>query len=76
MPPEVPEGLQLVVSDIETAWGPEAELVGRGMEASPVLHLEGGVWVEERGEEWNSLVLFSDPDGNGWVLQERRPAGD
>ena len=24
---------------------------------------------------WNSFVFFSDPDGNGWVLQER-PAPD
>ena len=72
MPPEVLEGLQLVVSDIEAV---RAELVGRSMEASPVRHMEGGVWVEERGEEWNSFVFFSDPDGNCWVLQER-PAGD
>ncbi len=67
-PPGVLEGLQLVVSDIEAA---RAELVGRGVEASPVRHMEGGEWVEGRGGEWNSFVFFSDPDGNGWVLQER-----
>jgi catechol 2,3-dioxygenase-like lactoylglutathione lyase family enzyme len=73
MPPGVLEGLQLVVSDIETA---RSELIERGVEASPVQHMEGGgVWVEGRGGEWNSFVFFSDPDGNGWVLQER-PAGD
>jgi catechol 2,3-dioxygenase-like lactoylglutathione lyase family enzyme len=66
------EGLQIVVSDIEAAHG---ELVGRGVEASPVQHLDNGVWVEGRGGEWNSFVFFSDPDGNGWVLQER-PARD
>ena len=72
MPAGVLEGLQLVVSDIEAA---RAELVERGVEASPVQHMDGGEWVEGRGGEWNSFVFFSDPDGNGWVLQER-PARD
>jgi catechol 2,3-dioxygenase-like lactoylglutathione lyase family enzyme len=74
MPSGVLEGLQLVVPDIEAA---RAELVARGVEASPVQHVVdgGGVWVEGRGGEWNSFVFFSDPDGNGWVLQER-PARD
>ena len=73
MPPGVLEGLQLVVSDIEAA---RAELVERGVEASPVHHIEdGGVWVEGRGGDWNSFVFLSDPDGNGWVLQEG-PARD
>ena len=72
MPPGVLEGLQLVVSDIEAA---RAELVERGVEASPVQHVDGGVWVDGRGGDWNSFVFFSDPDGNGWVLQER-PARD
>ena len=67
MPPGELEGLQLVVSDIEAA---RSELVERGVEASPVQHMEGGAWVEGRGGEWNSFVFFSDPDGNGWVLQE------
>ncbi len=67
-PPGVMEGLQLVVSDIEAA---RAELVERGVEASPVQHMEGGEWVEGRGGRWNAFVFFSDPDGNGWVLQER-----
>ena len=67
-PPGVLEGLQLVVSDIEAA---RSELVARGVKVSPVQHVEGGEWVEGRGGEWNSFVFFSDPDGNGWVLQER-----
>jgi len=33
---------------------------------------ERGAW---RDEDWNSFVFFSDPDGNGWTVQER-PAGD
>ena len=72
MPPGVLEGLQLVVSDIEAAHN---DLVERGVEASPVQHMEGGEWVDGRGGEWNSFVFFQDPDGNGWVLQEG-PARD
>ena len=68
MPPGMMEGLQIVVPDIEAA---RAELVERGVETSPVQHVEDGVWVEGRGGDWNSFVLFSDPDGNDWVLQER-----
>ena len=71
MSPGVLEGLQLVVSDIEAA---RAELVERGVEASPVQHMYEGVWVEGRGGDWNSFVFFSDPDGNDWVLQERPAA--
>lgn len=66
------QGLQLVVPDIEAA---RAELVERGVETGPVQHMDEGSWVEGRGGGWNSFVFFSDPDGNGWVLQER-PARD
>jgi len=71
MPPGVLEGLMLVVDDIEAA---RAELVGRGVDADPVRHMEGSDWVEGKGGDWNSFVYFSDPDGNGWVLQERPAA--
>jgi hypothetical protein len=67
MAPGSVQGLQIVVPDIEAA---RAELVERGVEASPVQHMDDGVWVEGRGDGWNSFVFFSDPDGNGWVLQE------
>ena len=68
IPPGVLEGLQLVVPDIEVA---RAQLVERGVEASSVQHMNDGVWVERRGGDWNTFAFFSDPDGNGWVLQER-----
>ena len=68
MPAGMMEGLQIVVSDIEAA---RAELVERGVEAGPVQHVDGGNWVEGKGGDWNSFVFFSDPDGNGCVLQER-----
>jgi catechol 2,3-dioxygenase-like lactoylglutathione lyase family enzyme len=66
------QGVQLVVSDIEAA---RAELVERGVEAGPVQHIDDGVWVEGRGGDWKSFIFFSDPDGNGWAVQER-PAPD
>ena len=72
VPPGVLEGLQLVVSDVDAA---REELLERGVGVGPVLHMEGGTWVEGRGGRWNSFVFFSDPDGNGWVLQER-PASE
>ncbi len=50
------KGLQLVVADIEAA---RAELVGRGLEASEV-----------SDEPWGRFIYFSDPDGNGWAVQQ------
>ncbi|HEX5701430.1 MAG TPA: VOC family protein [Rubrobacter sp.] len=49
-------GLQLVVSDIQAA---HSALVERGVEVSDVRKLPGGLFV-----------FFSDPDGNGWVVQQ------
>jgi hypothetical protein len=43
MPPGSIQGLQLVVSDIETA---RDELVERGVEAGSVQHMADGAWVE------------------------------
>ena len=54
------KGLQLVVDDIEAA---RAELVERGVEVSEVQDFD-----------WGSFVFFSDPDGNGWSIQQK-PAG-
>ena len=50
VPPGVLEGLQIDVPDIEAA---RAELVERGVDASPVQHMAEGVWVEGRGGVWN-----------------------
>ncbi len=61
------QGLQLVVHDIEAA---RAQLVERGVEVSAIQHFEGGVRVDGRGGDWNSFLFFSDPDGNGWAVQE------
>jgi predicted enzyme related to lactoylglutathione lyase len=56
MQPGSVQGLQLVVSDIHAA---REELVGRGVEVSDVQEFD-----------WGSFVFFSDPDGNGWAVQE------
>jgi catechol 2,3-dioxygenase-like lactoylglutathione lyase family enzyme len=61
------QGLQLVVSDIEAA---RTELVGRGVEVSEIQHFVDGVPHAGHGEDWNSFIFFSDPDGNGWTVQE------
>jgi predicted enzyme related to lactoylglutathione lyase len=72
------DGLQLVVTDIEAA---RAELVDRGVEVSEVFHDAGGVFHHAGNEArapgpapehktYGSFASFSDPDGNGWFLQE------
>jgi catechol 2,3-dioxygenase-like lactoylglutathione lyase family enzyme len=55
-PPGSVQGLQLVVPDIEAA---HAELLDRGVEVSDVQEFP-----------WGSFVFFSDPDGNGWAVQQ------
>ncbi len=62
------QGTQLVVSDIEVA---RTELAARGVAVSAIQHFEQGVPIDGRGGDWNSFLFFSDPDGNGWVIQER-----
>lgn len=63
------KGLQLVVTDIETA---RAQLVERGVDVSPIRHvdLESGQWVDGPGGDWNSFIFFDDPDGNAWAVQQ------
>jgi catechol 2,3-dioxygenase-like lactoylglutathione lyase family enzyme len=65
-------GLYLIVSDIAAA---RAELIDRGVEVSEVFHRAGpgqpplsGPDPERRS--YSSYATFSDPDGNGWLLQE------
>jgi catechol 2,3-dioxygenase-like lactoylglutathione lyase family enzyme len=67
-PPGIVEGLQLVVPDIQAA---RAQLAERGVDVSQVQHYEGAERVDGPGGRWNSFIFFDDPDGNGWVVQER-----
>ena len=56
------KGLQVVVADIEEA---KADLSGRGVEVGEVQDFP-----------WGRFLFFSDPDGNGWAVQEiQRPQG-
>ena len=77
------QGLYLIVSDIEAA---RKELVAHGIEASDVFHDGGGGYAgtdqpylfgrlrasgpDPEHRSYRSFVSFSDPDGNGWLLQE------
>jgi catechol 2,3-dioxygenase-like lactoylglutathione lyase family enzyme len=68
-------GLHLIVVDIEAA---QAELSGRGVEVSAVRHMTEHGWqdgVDPSHQDFNSFAEFTDPDGNGWVLQEVGHAG-
>lgn len=67
-PPGAVQGLQLVVPDIDAA---RAALAERNVEVTSVRHFVDGGLVDGKGGDWNSFAYFSDPDGNGWVLQER-----
>ena len=74
------QGLYLIVSDIVQA---REALVARGIDASEVFHADapGAQFqpagangrVSGRGPDdgsYSTFVTFSDPDGNGWLLQE------
>jgi predicted enzyme related to lactoylglutathione lyase len=56
MKPGSIQGLQLVVEDINAA---RTELAGRGVDVSEIQVFP-----------WGSFVFFSDPDGNGWNVQQ------
>ncbi|MFL5994273.1 MAG: VOC family protein [Streptomyces sp.] len=72
------QGLHLVVDDIVDA---HDELKRLGVDVSDVFHDAGGVFHHagtdarvpgpdpQRGS-YGSFLSFSDPDGNGWLLQE------
>jgi hypothetical protein len=77
------KGLYLIVSDIEVAC---KELLSRGVKVSEPFHGGGDVHTgadephlfgsvrlsgpDPERRSYFSLASFSDPDGNGWLLQE------
>jgi catechol 2,3-dioxygenase-like lactoylglutathione lyase family enzyme len=67
--PGTAQRLLLAVSDIDAA---RAELIGSGVEVSELFHLEGGPVPgrDPQGRSYQTYASFSDPDGNGWLLQE------
>ena len=77
------QGLYLVLSDIEAA---RQELLRRGVKVSETFHGAGDVYTgpdepylfgssrvsgpDPERRSYRSHASFSDPDGNGWLLQE------
>jgi catechol 2,3-dioxygenase-like lactoylglutathione lyase family enzyme len=71
------QGLFLIVDDIEAA---RAELIKKGADVSEVFHFDGPIQVsgtkgrvpgrDPEGHSYRTWASFSDPDGNGWLLQE------
>lgn len=67
MPPGSLKGLQLVVPDIKAA---HAQLVERGVEVSDVQVLGKSPRAMPDPLDDVGFVFFSDPDGNGWAVQQ------
>lgn len=81
--PDSARGLYLIVSDIEAA---RKELLSHGVKVSEPFHSGGDVHtgadepylfgsvrvggLDPERRSYSSLASFSDPDGNGWLLQE------
>jgi catechol 2,3-dioxygenase-like lactoylglutathione lyase family enzyme len=72
------EGLQLTVYDIDEA---RADLAARGVDVSEPFHDATGIFHHAGTggrvsgpapgrADYGSFIAFSDPDGNGWLLQE------
>jgi catechol 2,3-dioxygenase-like lactoylglutathione lyase family enzyme len=72
------DGMMLVVRDIESA---RAQLIARGVDVSEPFHDVTGVFhhagtamrvegLQPDRKSYASMASFSDPDGNGWMLQE------
>jgi catechol 2,3-dioxygenase-like lactoylglutathione lyase family enzyme len=78
MAPGSVQDLMLIVDDLDAA---RAELTRRGAHVSEVWHDETGIFHhagtggrapgrDPEGRSYGSWAAFSDPDGNGWLLQE------
>jgi catechol 2,3-dioxygenase-like lactoylglutathione lyase family enzyme len=72
------QGLHLVVTDVEAG---REELLARGAEVSEIWHDADGVFhhsgeanrvsgLHPERASYGSFASFSDPDGNGWTIQE------
>jgi catechol 2,3-dioxygenase-like lactoylglutathione lyase family enzyme len=78
MAPGSVQDLMLIVEDIDAA---RDELIAHGVDVSEVWHDETGIFHhggtegrvpgrDPKGSSYGSWASFSDPDGNGWLLQE------
>lgn len=71
------QGTFLVVDDVEAA---RAELTAHGIDVSEVFHFDGALratgtegrapGADPQRNSYRSWASFSDPDGNGWLIQE------
>ena len=61
------DGLILVVEDIDAA---RDYLIGRGVDVSEVVEARPPGIEAPEGRSYFARASFSDPDGNGWQLQE------
>jgi catechol 2,3-dioxygenase-like lactoylglutathione lyase family enzyme len=71
------QGTFLVVDNLEAARG---KLIGQGVDVSEVFHFENDLLTagtkgrtpgpDPQGRSYLSFASFSDPDGNGWLVQE------
>jgi catechol 2,3-dioxygenase-like lactoylglutathione lyase family enzyme len=64
--------LIVVVGDIAAT---REELIGRGVDVGEIFHVDrpGGApqpGPDPQGGSYKSYATFSDPDGNGWLIQE------
>ncbi|MEP7036395.1 MAG: glyoxalase [Dermatophilaceae bacterium] len=77
-PPGSAKGLQLSVYDIDDS---RADLIGRGVDVSETFHDVTGVFqhagaggrlsgAAPKHADYGSFAAFSDPEGNGRLLQE------
>ena len=72
MEPGSVQGLEVAVYDIEAA---REDLIAHGAEVGEVFHRDGTRQLDGPDPErrsYQSYATFSDPDGNGWILQEIR----
>lgn len=63
--PGATKGPQLVVEDLDAV---RADLAGRGVEITEVQQLG------PEGAPGSRFAFFTDPDGNGWAVQEYKTA--
>ena len=67
MEPGSLDRLMLAVGDIDAV---RDDLIRRGVDVSEVVENKPPGFEEIEGRSYFAQATFSDPDGNGWVLQE------
>jgi catechol 2,3-dioxygenase-like lactoylglutathione lyase family enzyme len=70
MKPGALQGLQLVVADLPAA---REELTARGVDVGPIeVYAPDGLRVAAPGDDLDNVgfLHFTDPDGNGWSVQQ------